>query len=452
MGFLDRAGESIAHAWNAFRAKDETTRDSYQPTGPSISAGSGSARPDRTRLSYGTDKSMIASIYTRIAIDVAATPIRHVMVDGNDNFLSTRKSLLNDCLTVEANIDQAATQFRQDIALTLCDEGVIAICPIDTTTDPEFSGFDVRTMRVGRIVEWKSEHVKVNVWNHEKQLRDELWFDKKAVGIVENPLYPIMNSRNSTLQRLVHKLNILDAIDEQSSSGKLDLIIQMPYTVKSQTRKDYAEDRRRTLENQMKDSKYGIGYIGIEEKITQLNRPAENNMMAQIEYLTNMLFAQLGLTQAVFDGTADEQQMLNYHNRTIAPILVAVVEAMIRSFLTKTARSQGQSIKFFRDPFKYVPLSSFPELADKLTRNEIATRNEMRAIIGWAPSSDPKADKLLNSNIPAPVPGADPSAPAAPVDASAAEGVVDEFLTNMESSFDKILAEVGTGESDAPAE
>lgn len=402
MGFLDRAGEFVSHAWNAFRSNDEKAVAVASPATPTVSTGFGSGRPDRNRLSYGTDRSMIASIYTRIAIDVASTPIRHVMVDDNGNFLSNRKSLLNDCLTVEANPDQAATQFRQDIALTLCDEGVIAICPIDTTTDPEIAGFDVRTMRVGRITEWRPWAVRVSVWNQDKQIREELWFDKHSVAIVENPLYPIMNSRNSTLQRLVHKLNILDAIDEQSSSGKLDLIIQMPYTVKSQTRKDYAEDRRRTLENQMKDSKYGIGYIGIEEKITQLNRPAENNMMAQIEYLTNMLFAQLGVTPGVFNGTADEQEMLNYHNRTIGPILVAVVEAMVRSFLTKTARSQGQSIKFFRDPFKYVPLSAFPELADKLTRNEIATRNEMRAVIGWAPSTDPKADKLLNSNIPQP--------------------------------------------------
>jgi len=406
MGFMDRAGDFVSHAWNAFRNRDVSQPPVERQTGGGYaSAGSyGSARPERTRLSFSTDKSMIASIYTRIAIDVASTPIKHVRVDENDNFLSVIRSLLNECFTVEANPDQGARQFRQDIALTLCDEGVIAICPIDTTTDPEISGFDVRTMRVGRIVQWKSHHVQVSVWNQEAQARQDLWFKKSSVAIVENPLYPVMNSKNSTLQRLVHKMNVLDAIDEQSSSGKLDLIIQMPYTVKSQSRKEYAEDRRKALENQMKDSRYGIGYIGVEEKITQLNRPAENNMMQQIEYLTRLLFSQLGLTPEVFDGTASEQQMLNYHNRTIEPILGAIVEAMIRSFLTKTARSQGQSIQYFRDPFKYVPLSAFPELADKLTRNEIATRNEMRAKLGWAPSKDPKADKLLNSNIPQPIP------------------------------------------------
>lgn len=444
MGLLERAGDFISHGWNAFRSKEATVRETQSVVGYASGMSTGSARPDRTRLSYSTDKSMIASIYTRISIDVASIPIKHIKVDENDQFLETVKSLLNECFTVQANPDQAATQFRQDVALSLCDEGAIAICPIDTTTDPEISGFDVRTMRVGRIVQWRADHVQVSVWRQDKQTREELWFAKQNVAIIENPLYPIMNSRNSTLQRLVHKLNVLDAIDEQSSSGKLDLIIQLPYTVKSQTRKDQAESRRQALENQMKDSKYGIGYIDGTEKITQLNRPAENNMMAQIEYLTRMLFAQLGLTPEVFDGTAGEEQMLNYHNRTIDPILVAIIEAMTRSFLTKTARSQGQRIRYFRDPFKYVPLSSFAELADKLTRNEIATGNEMRGKLGWAPSKDPKADELRNSNIPAskqePVGGAAPGT-VGPVDTAEQDAVVDEFLTELEASVDSILAD-----------
>lgn len=395
----DRAKNALAHGWNAWQAKERPDEPRYQPSVVSVSSGGGSSRPDRVQLSWGTDKSMVAAIYTRISIDVAAIPIKHVRLDQNERFTEVIKSLLNECLTVEANPDQGARQFRQDVALSLCDEGVIAICPIDTTTDPEISGFDIRTMRVGRVTEWYADHVRVNVWHQAKQLFEELLFEKKEVALVQNPLYTIMNSRNSMLQRLTHKLNLLDAIDEQSSSGKLDIIIQLPYVVKNDTKREQAEQRRRALEEQMKDSKYGIGYIDGTERITQLNRPAENNMLAQIEYLTKMLFSQLGLTPEVFDGTADEQQMLNYHNRTIDPILGAIVEAMLRSFLTKTARTQGQSIQYFRDPFKYIPMSKFPELADKLTRNEIATGNEMRGVIGWAPSSDPRAEELRNKNI-----------------------------------------------------
>ncbi len=416
MGFMNRAGKAISHGWNAFVSKDSGEKERYQPAAFSSSGGAGGMRPDRSRLSSSTDKSMLAAIYTRISIDVAAIPIKHVDLDENERFKKVRKSLLNECFTVEANPDQGARAFRQDVALSLCDEGYIAIVPIDTTTDPELSGFDVRTMRVGRITQWFADHVRVSVWRQDKQLREELLLEKAQVAIVENPLYSVMNGPNSTLGRLVRKLNILDAIDEQSSSGKLDLIIQLPYVVKSETRKDQAESRRQALENQMKDSKYGIGYIDGTEKITQLNRPAENNMMAQIEYLTNMAFAQLGLTPEVFNGTADEAQMLNYHNRTVDPILGAIIEAMTRSFLTKTARSQGQSIQYFRDPFKYVPLSAFAELADKLTRNEIATGNEMRGVIGWAPSSDPAADKLKNKNLPAPPETPPESPPEAPVE------------------------------------
>lgn len=401
MGFRERVGQAIAHGWDAFNSKGRDSGTSAPPSVETYGAvTSGSVRPGQTRLSFRTDKSIIASIYTRISIDVASTPIRHVQLDDKKRYLNDRDSLINECLTVEANPDQAATQFRQDLALSLCDEGVIAMVPIITTTDPEQSGFDVKTMRVGRIVDWAPDHVRVSVWRQETQLHEELWFEKKAVAIIENPLYPIMNSRNSMLQRLVHKLNLLDAIDEQSSSGKLDLIIQLPYSVRSETKQQQAETRRKALEDQMKDSRYGIGYIDVAEKITQLNRPAENNMLAQVEYLTRMVFAQLGLTPEVFEGTADETQMLNYHNRTISPILTAIVEAMVRSFLTKTARSQGQSFRYFRDPFKYVPLSQFSELVDKLARNEVMTANEIRQALGLPPSTDERADKLLNPNMP----------------------------------------------------
>ena len=357
---------------------------------------------------------MISSIYTRISIDAAAIPIRHVRLDENDRYLSTIKtSGLNHCLTKEANLDQAARQFRQDMFLTMCDVGLIAAVPIDYTSDPSISGYDIQTMRIGTVTQWWSEHVRVSIWRQDKQIREEVIVPKADVAIVENPLYSIMNSPNSTLQRLTRKLNLLDAIDEQSSSGKLDLIVQLPYNVRSETRKDQAELRRKALEDQMKDSRYGIGYIGIEEKITQLNRPAENNMLAQVEFLTNMLYSQLGLTPAIFDGTASEEEMLNYHNRTIDAFLTAVCEEFARKFLTKTARTQGQSVEYYRNPFKYVPLSKFPELADKLTRNEIASSNDMRAEIGWSPSKDPKADQLLNKNLPQPI---DPSATEEPVD------------------------------------
>lgn len=401
MGVFERAGKAISHGWDAFTSKGS---DSPQGMAPPMEAGApvsfGSRRPGQTSLSFRTDKSIIASIYTRISIDVAATPIRHVNVDDKKRYTSDRDSLINECLTVEANPDQAATQFRQDLALSLCDEGVIAIVPILTTTDPEISGFDVKTMRVGRIVQWFPDHVRVSVWRQETQQLEELIFEKSAVAIIENPLYPIMNSRNSMLQRLVHKLNLLDAIDEQSSSGKLDLIIQLPYSVRSETKEQAAEKRRKALEDQMKDSRYGIGYIDVAEKITQLNRPAENNMLAQVEYLTRMVFAQLGLTPEVFEGTADETQMLNYHNRTIDPILTAIVEAMVRSFLTKTARTQGQAFKYFRDPFKYVPLSQFSELIDKMARNEVMTANEIRQALGLPPSTDKRAEELRNPNMP----------------------------------------------------
>lgn len=415
MGVMSRATDAIAHGWNMFRNRDATESVSSSPAGSmGVSSSSGVGRPDRTRLSYSTDKSMISSIYTRISIDAAAIPIRHVRLDENRRYLSTiTNSGLNYCLTVEANLDQAARQFRQDLFLTLCDVGLIVAVPIDYTSDPAYSGYDIQTMRIGTATQWFAEHVRVSLWRQDKQEREEVLVPKAEVAIVENPLYSIMNSPNSTLQRLTRKLNLLDAIDEQSSSGKLDLIVQLPYNVRSETRKDQAEMRRKALEDQMKDSRYGIGYIGIEEKITQLNRPAENNMLAQVEFLTNMLYSQLGLTPAIFDGTASEEEMLNYHNRTIDAFLTAVCEEFARKFLTKTARTQGQSVEYYRNPFKYVPLSKFPELADKLTRNEIASGNEMRGEIGWAPSKDPKADMLINKNLPQPI---DPSVSEDPVD------------------------------------
>ena len=416
--------DTIAHGWNMFRNRDETEKVASTPAGSfAVSSSSGASRPDRTRLSYSTDKSMISSIYTRISIDAAAIPIRHVRLDENDRYLSTIKtSGLNYCLTKEANLDQAARQFRQDLFLTMCDVGVIAAVPIDYTSDPTISGYDIQTMRIGTVTQWWSEHVRVSIWRQDKQIREEVIVPKADVAIVENPLYSIMNSPNSTLQRLTRKLNLLDAIDEQSSSGKLDLIVQLPYNVRSETRKDQAELRRKALEDQMKDSRYGIGYIGIEEKITQLNRPAENNMLAQVEFLTNMLYSQLGLTPSIFDGTASEEEMLNYHNRTIDAFLTAVCEEFARKFLTKTARTQGQSVEYYRNPFKYVPLSKFSELADKLTRNEIASSNDMRAEIGWSPSKDPKANQLLNKNLPQPI---DPSASEDPVDLVQATEVPD---------------------------
>lgn len=404
MGFRERAGAFISHGWDAFVSKSPTDVPPATATAmATVSMGPGSSggkNPSRRNLSYRTDKSIIAAIYTRISIDVASTPIFHVNLDDKGRYTGQRQSLINDCLTVEPNPDQGPTQFRQDIALSLCDEGVVALVPLVTVSDPELTGTDIKVIRVARIVEWREEYVKVSVWRIETQQFEELWFKKNAVAIIENPLYPIMNSRNSMLQRLVHKLNLLDAIDEQASSGKMDLIIQLPYSTRSETKEQAAEKRRKQLEDQMKDSKYGIGYIDVQEKITQLNRPAENNMLAQVEYLTRMVFSQLGLTPEVFEGTADETQMLNYHNRTVDPILVAIVEAMNRSFLTKTARTQGQAFRHFRDPFKYVPVSKFMDLVDKLARNAVLTANEIRQALGYVPVDDARAEKLSNPNMP----------------------------------------------------
>jgi hypothetical protein len=347
------------------------------------------------------ERSMISSIFTRLSIDVASVDMRHVRLDDENRYKEDIDSGLNNCLTVEANIDQASRAFRQDISLTLFDRGVAAVVPVDTTISPQTSGgYDILTLRVGEITQWFPKHVRISLYNEATAQREEITLEKSAVAIVENPLYSVMNEPNSTLQRLLNKLNLLDVIDEQSASGKLDIIIQLPYVIKSEARREQAEQRRKDIEFQLKGSQYGIAYTDGTEKITQLNRPAENNMMSQIEYLTEMLYGQLGLTKEVMDGTADEKAMLNYWNRTIEPILTAITQAMVRTFLTKTARTQKQTVLFFRDPFRLVPIENIAEIADKFTRNEIMTSNEMRQVVGMAPHTDPKADKLLNSNMP----------------------------------------------------
>jgi putative sterol carrier protein len=391
-----RVGTAIRHAWNVFT----TNVNKARPYGYYGSGNSG-RRPDRLRFRIPNERSMVSSIYTRLSIDVASIDMRHVRLDDEKRYKEDIDSGLNNCLTVEANIDQAARAFRQDIALTLFDRGVAALVPVDTTISPETSGgYDILTLRVGEITQWFPQHVRISVYNEESAQREEITLHKTAVAIVENPLYSVMNEPNSTLQRLLQKLNLLDAVDEQSASGKLDIIIQLPYVIKSEARREQAEQRRKDIEFQLKGSQYGIAYTDGTEKITQLNRPAENNMMAQIEYLTQMLYGQLGLTEEVMNGTADEKAMLNYWNRTIEPVLSAITEAMIRTFLTKTARTQKQTVAFFRDPFRLVPIENIAEIADKFTRNEIMTSNEMRQVVGMAPHPDPKADKLMNSNMP----------------------------------------------------
>lgn len=389
-------GSRIKHAWNAFR--DNATATRYRDVGVGYSY-----RPDRPRLTRGNERSIVTSVYNRIALDAASINIRHVRLDKNDRFLETIDSGLNNCLTLEANIDQTSRSFIQDVVMSMLDEGCVAIVPVDTTSNPEVTGsYDIQTMRTGKILEWHPMHVKVRVYNERTGQKENILVPKSVVGIVENPLYAVINEPNSTMQRLIRKLNLLDAIDEQSGSGKLDLVIQLPYVIKSEARRRQAEDRRKNIEDQLAGSKYGIAYTDVTERITQLNRPAENNLMSQIEYLTSMLYSQLGITQSILDGTADEKTMLNYYNRTIEPIISAIVDEMKRKFLTKTARSQLQSISFFRDPFKLVPVNEISEIADKFTRNEIMTSNEIRQIIGMKPSDDPKADELRNKNLSAP--------------------------------------------------
>lgn len=386
-------GSRFKNAWNAFLNRDPTLgfRD----------IGSGySYRPDRFRLTRGNERSIVTSVYNRIALDVAAIDIRHVKLDDEGRFCSVVDSTLNNCLSVEANLDQTGRAFIQDAVMSMMDEGCIAIVPVDTDDDPDdTTGYKILSMRVGRIRDWYPKHVRVELYNENTGRKQDIIVPKETVAIVENPLYAVINEPNSTMQRLIRKLNLLDAVDEQSSSGKLDLIIQLPYVIKSEARRKQAEQRRSDIEKQLSGSKYGIAYTDGTEKITQLNRSLENNLMKQIEYLTSMLYSQLGITQSILDGTADYKTMLNYYNRTIEPIIAAIVDEMKRKFLTKTARSQNKSIKFFRDPFKLVPVADLAEISDKFTRNEIATSNEMRQVIGWKPSDDPKADELRNSNL-----------------------------------------------------
>ena len=382
----------LKHGWNAFMNRDPTYNHAI---GPSYSY-----RPDRPRFTRGNERSIVTSVFNRIALDVAAISMQHCILDDNGRFVEAVNSKLNNCLTLEANLDQTSRAFIQDLVMSMFDEGCVAIVPVDTTIDPKITtSYDILSMRSGKIVDWYPEHVKVRVYNEKTGRKEEVILPKKMVGIVENPLFAVVNEPNSTGQRLIRKLNLLDQIDEQTGSGKLDLIIQLPYVIKTEARRDQAERRRKDIENQLSGSKYGIAYTDGTEHITQLNRPLENNLLKQIEYLRDMFYSQLGITQTILDGTADDKTMLNYYSRTIEPIVAAIVDEMKRKFLTKTARSQHHSIEFFRDPFKLVPVNDIAEIADKFTRNEILTSNEIRQIIGMKPSSDPKADQLINSNI-----------------------------------------------------
>lgn len=386
-------GSRLKHAWNAFLNRDPTA--GYGGVGRSYYY-----RPDRPRFTRGNEKTIVTSVYNRIALDVASINIRHTRLDLNDRYIEDIKSGLNNCLSVEANIDQTGRAFIQDVVMSMFDEGCVAIVPVDTTFDPTKTGsYDIQSLRTGKVIEWHPQTVKVRLYNDRTGEKEEVVLPKSVVAIVENPLYAVINEPNSTMQRLIRKLSLLDSVDEQSSAGKLDLIIQLPYIIKTEARRQQAENRRKDIEEQLAGSKYGIAYTDGTERITQLNRPIENNLMKQIEYLTSMLYSQLGITQTIMDGTADEKTMLNYHNRTIEPIISAIVDEMKRKFLTKTARSQGQSISFFRDPFKLVPINNIAEIADKFTRNEIMTSNEIRQVIGMKPSDDPKADQLVNSNL-----------------------------------------------------
>lgn len=390
-------GSRLKHAWNAFFNRDAPEYN-YRDIGPSYSY-----RPDRIRSPKGKERSIVTSIYNRIAMDVASVDIKHVRLDENERYLYTMKTGLNNCLSLEANIDQIGSAFIQDAVFSMLDEGCVALVPIDTTIDPNVTdSYDILSMRTGRILQWYPEHIKVNVYNERTGRREDIVVPKKTVAIIENPLYSVFNEPNSTMQRLIRKLALLDAVDEQSGSGKLDLIIQLPYIIKTDARRKQAEDRRKDIESQLSGSKYGIAYTDGTERITQLNRPVENNLMKQVEYLTSMLYSQSGMNQSILDGTADEKTTLNYDNRIITPILSVFVDEMKRKFLTKTARSQFQSICFFRNPFKLVPITELATIADTFTRNEIMSSNEVRHIIGMKPSSDSKADELRNKNLSAP--------------------------------------------------
>ena len=386
-------GSRLKHAFNAFMNKDPTP--DYRNLGISYSS-----RPDHVRFSRGNEKSIVTSVYNRIALDVATIVIKHCRLDEDDRYLETIDSGLNRCLNLEANIDQSGRSFIQDVVMSMLDEGCVAILPVDTSLDPKnTSPYDILSMRTGKVLEWYPKHVRVRVYNDRTGNKEDILVPKSAVAIIENPLYAVINEPNSTMQRLIRKLSLLDVTDEQTASGKLDLIIQLPYVIKTDARREQAEKRRKDIEMQLAGSKYGIAYTDGTERITQLNRSVENNLMNQVEYLTNLLFSQLGITQEILNGSADDKTMLNYYNRTIEPIVASIVDEMKRKFLSKTARSQRQTILFFRDPFKLVPINDLAEIADKFTRNEIMSKNEIRQIVGLKPSDDPKADKLINSNI-----------------------------------------------------
>lgn len=389
MALMDR----LKHAWNTFKNKDPTQVN--WNIGPSYGY-----RPDRMRYTRGNERSIVTAVYNRIAMDVAAVNLKHIRLDENDRYKETIDSGLNNCLSIEANLDQTGRAFIQDLVASMLDEGCVAAVPTDADDEPEDSGnFKVYTLRTGKILEWYPRHVKVEVYNEQEGQRQQIIIPKSTVPLIENPMYSVMNEPNSIYQRLVRKLTLLDVVDEQTSSGKLDLVIQLPYIIKTEARRVQAEKRRRDIEKQLSEGKYGIAYTDGTERITQLNRPVENNLMKQIEYLTSMFFSQLGITQSILDGTADEKTMLNYYNRTIEPILSAIADEMKRKFLTPTARSQKQTIAYFRDPFKLVPVNDIAEIADKFTRNEIMTSNEIRQVIGMKPSSDPNADVLRNKNL-----------------------------------------------------
>lgn len=435
----------LKHAWNTFMNRDSYV--SRMSIGPSYGY-----RPDRPLFSRGNERSIITSVYNRIALDVSSMTVQHVRLDDSDRFKEVIESGLNNCLTVEANVDQTGRAFMQDIVMSMLDEGCVAIIPVDTNFDPEKTGgIDIETMRTGKILEWFPQHVKVRVYNDQRGEKEDILVPKSTVGIVENPFYAVMNEPNSTMQRLIRKLNLLDAIDEQNSSGKLNLIIQLPYVIKTEARRQQAELRRQDIENQLASSKYGVAYTDGTEHVVQLNRPVENNLMSHIEYLTSMLYSQLGITQSILDGTADEKTMLNYYNRTIEPIISAIVDEMKRKFLTKTARAQNKSIMFFRDPFKLVPVADLAEISDKFTRNEIATSNEIRQVIGWKPSADPKADELRNSNLSEPGGSSVTDATTSgeeteSSDTSDYDALVNEVLDSISAQIDDIIGNYTSGD------
>lgn len=419
-------GSRLKHAWNAFTGNIQMN---YRDLGMSYSY-----RADRPRMSRGNERSIVTSVYNRIALDVAALNVQHVRLDENGRFLSVIDDGLNNCLTLEANVDQTARSFIQDVVISMFDEGSVAIVPVDTTTDPNVSGsYDIQSLRVGQILDWYPQYIRTHVYNEQTGRKEDIVVPKSAVAIIENPLYAVINEPNSTMQRLIRKLNLLDVIDEQSGSGKLDLIIQLPYVIKTEARRQQAENRRKDIESQLSGSKYGIAYTDGTEHITQLNRSVNNNLMSQIEYLTSMLYSQLGITQSILDGTADEKTMLNYNNRTIEPIISAIVDEMKRKFLTKTARSQRQSISFFRDPFKLVPVNEIAEIADKFTRNEIMTSNEIRQVVGMKPSDDPRADELRNKNLSEPS-GSDQQSEEAPI---TTDNSVEESASDLDDKISK---------------